>query len=256
MSWHERARVSSFAEPAAVGVDPAGARGRWPGLHGNDLDRGDHRSPARGHESRPLSYAQIEAIAWSVRRSLLPELSPTRAVPGIVIFESLNEVSVESRGGPTIPLNYGIGRLPGNFEAWTCYDATRGEIQIVLDESTHRALRRSNPRALFTLAHEIGHAVLHVDDLVRLSRMDHRITRASSRATPPHEIFRDTEFQANAFAAALLMPALGLVELEKRDPWFSADSVRDIYRVSISAAETRRDIYARRREELLRSVRS
>ena len=220
----------------------------------NALRGGDHRSSTRGHASRPLSYAHVEAIAWSARRRLLPELPATGAVPGITLFESLNEVAVERRQGPAIPLNYGIATLPGSFEAWTRYDAPRGEIQILLDESTHGGLRRSNPRALFTLAHEVGHAVLHVDDLVRLSQMDHDTTRTRNPTMSVHEIFRDTEFQANAFAAALLMPALGLAELEKRDPWFSPDLIRDTYRVSVSAAETRRDVYTKRREELLRSV--
>ena len=211
--------------------------------------------PVRGHESRPLSYAEIEAITWSVRRALLPRLSATRAVPGITLFECLNEVSVDRDEGSAIPLTYGVGRLPGNFEAWTRYDARRGEIQIVLDEATHRDLRWSNPRALFTLAHEIGHAVLHVDDLVRLSRMAHDETAISSVRIRAHEIFRDTEFHANTFAAAFLMPAEGLAELEKRDPWFSADLIRMTYRVSPSAAEIRRDVYARRKGELLRAVR-
>ncbi len=220
-----------------------------------DLERSRHRSPLRGYESRPLSYGQIEAIAWSVRSALLPKLSATGAVPGVTLFDSLDRVSVERRDGSAIPLNRGVGRLPAHFEAWTRHDAGRGETLIVLDEVTYGWLRSSNPRALFTLAHEIGHAVLHVDDLVRLSRMAQDIGRAATGAAPKHEIFRDTEFHANSFAAALLMPAVGLAELERHDTRLSTELIRDVFHVSRSAAEIRRDLYRERREELLRAVR-
>lgn len=219
-----------------------------------DLERSRHRSPLRGYESRPLSYGQIETIAWSVRSALLPKLSETGAVPGVTLFESLDRISVERRDGSTIPLNYGVGRLPGNFEAWTRHDAGRGEILIVLDEMTYGRLRGSNPRALFTLAHEIGHAVLHVDDLVRLSRMAHDISRPATGAALDHEIFRDTEFHANAFAAAFLMPAVGLAVLERRAQRLTTELIRDTFHVSPSAAEIRRDVYGERRDELLRAV--
>lgn len=49
-------------------------------------------------------------------------------------------------------------------------------------------------------------------------------------------------------------PAAGLAELEKRDPWFSADRIRDTYQVSFSAAEIRREVYQRRKAELLNAV--
>lgn len=74
----------------------------------------------------------------------------------------------------------------------------RGRDLLVGINSRHAATRQR-----FTLAHEIGHLVLHqgrpmtVDKDVRVNRRD----RTSSLATDAEEI------EANAFAAEILMPA-------------------------------------------------
>ncbi len=67
---------------------------------------------------------------------------------------------------------------------------------ITFPASVYQALYDGNPRARFTAAHEFGHFILHNNQpmhYARVSRADHRF---------------DPEWQANAFAAAFLMPSI------------------------------------------------
>ncbi len=65
---------------------------------------------------------------------------------------------------------------------------------IYIREDVYDAAVRHNHRARFTLAHETGHAVMHVGTLNRV---------LPRQAIPT---FRQPEWQANRFAGALLMP--------------------------------------------------
>ena len=60
----------------------------------------------------------------------------------------------------------------------------------------------------------------------------------------------DTEWQANGFAAAMLVPATGLVQLEQAGR-LDVRTVAGIYLVSLQAAELRLKVFADRRRELL-----
>lgn len=102
--------------------------------------------------------------------------------------------------------------------------------------STH-----ANTRQRFTIAHEIGHLVLHkgamfVDKTVRLNR-----DSTSSKAIDPREI------EANRFAAELLMPDTAItIEARKRlsrkasvSEAFLVDSLASVFEVSTHAMEIR-----------------
>lgn len=69
------------------------------------------------------------------------------------------------------------------------------EPRITLSASTYAALQTSDPRARMTVAHELGHLLMHTRQPVY---------HYSSRARDCHV---DPEWQATYFAAALLMPA-------------------------------------------------
>jgi IrrE N-terminal-like domain len=62
----------------------------------------------------------------------------------------------------------------------------------------------------FTVAHEIGHFVLHGARLAELDTFDGRINRDSQNSSDPFTYLEDRdrqmEAEANAFAAAVLMP--------------------------------------------------
>jgi Zn-dependent peptidase ImmA (M78 family) len=68
---------------------------------------------------------------------------------------------------------------------------------------------------------------------------------------PAHRIFEDTEWQANAFAAAFLMPGAGLVELEARGITLTPQELVRRFNVSFDAARIRLDVYRARRTELI-----
>jgi Zn-dependent peptidase ImmA (M78 family) len=98
------------------------------------------------------------------------------------------------------------------------------------------------PRQRFTIAHELGHRALHpgreiiLDVPVRVNFRD----KTSSMATDIEEI------EANAFAAALLMPEKMIRDRisrlpagKRREPDDTATALADIFKVSTSAINFR-----------------
>jgi Zn-dependent peptidase ImmA (M78 family) len=85
---------------------------------------------------------------------------------------------------------------------------------------------RGNGRDRFTLAHELGHLWLHGGGRY--------LQRAAPDAGPPtHRKFEDSEWQANQFAAELLMPIKLVVKCS------SAEDLAKRAGVSVQAAEIR-----------------
>ena len=95
---------------------------------------------------------------------------------------------------------------------------------IVMRDSDYiGCLEGTNPRALFTLAHELGHLVL-----------SHERT-FNREEIVGHKYYEDSEWQADTFAAELLMP-LSVIEQENlRTPW----ELKKRFGVSYEAAEIR-----------------
>lgn len=81
-------------------------------------------------------------------------------------------------------------RKMGGAEARTA----QYEPKIIISQSTYDALGRGEGRARMTIAHEIGHLLMHCQRLVTLNR------------SPRYDQRYDPEWQADVFAAALLMP--------------------------------------------------
>ena len=68
------------------------------------------------------------------------------------------------------------------------------EYKITISQSCYEAAREGSRRPQFTLAHELGHLLLHSQ-------------RPASMARGKVEAFRDPEWQADGFAGAFLAPA-------------------------------------------------
>lgn len=97
---------------------------------------------------------------------------------------------------------------------------------VFLSDSTYAAcLDRSNPRALFTLAHELGHLALGHELALNLE----------VGLREEHQIYEDSEWQANTFASELLMPE-DIIRLEEL---FFPESLCDRFGVSFEAARVR-----------------
>lgn len=109
-----------------------------------------------------------------------------------------------------------------------------GVDRIVLPETVYRGAWEHDGRSRFTAAHETGHWVLHSSCA---------LARASETEIKPYQ---NSEWQANLFAAELLMPLEHI---------FQGDTAQDLthrFRVSQQAAELRLNAIRRWRIQLKR----
>lgn len=194
------------------------------------------------------SYSSIENRASDVRKKISPHNSPTDALPGLEIFESLNKYRIKTHASKAIPLTYEVKPIP--IEALARYDEIHRLIVVTLSEQTYADLECEEPRARFSLCHEVGHAVLHVNELRALSQIPHSEAALMRGDISPYPLYYDTEWQADAFSAALLMPASGLFEIEQQGI-LSSSEIQRRYKVSSPAANIRLANYQKRKNELL-----
>lgn len=165
--------------------------------------------PLDGYRVRGRSIADIRGTAEVVRRSL-------GLAENWVDIEALLE---------SLP-NWGItcsvverGYLPPGVEA--CFDPD--SLTIYFDEGTYRGIRNNHPRARFTAVHELGHCLLAHKKL------------ANRGVGQPMQVFEDSEWQANQFAAEFLMPLSVIKTLRL----YSPAQVMNAFGVSFDAASTR-----------------
>lgn len=113
------------------------------------------------------------------------------------------------------------GALHSGVEA--CCFPEQGSIWFT--EDTYQNACRDNPRARFTVLHELGHLVLcHTRAFNREPTTEH-----------PHPVYEDSEWQANTFAAEFLMPADDIVNRNL----FTPEEILLQYHVSVEAAQNR-----------------
>lgn len=91
-------------------------------------------------------------------------------------------------------------------------------MKMYIRNDIYERLHQDDARARFTIAHEIGHFVLH--DEVALTR--------SSQSK--HEPFRDSEWQADCFAAELLAP------IEACKEYLKIEDIMNNFGISYSCA--------------------
>lgn len=206
----------------------------------------------RGYPAyRGRSYAKIEFEAQNHRTKLAPECGPAEALPGLKVFESLYKREAFARNC-RIPLDYAVNQLPSGVEGLTMHDENKRKIVVVLSTESYELLESEDYRARFSLFHEIGHAVLHTQELIDWARIPHQTAVALLRGTEPaHADYLDTEWQAHAFASALLMPAEGLALLEEAYGQLTIDVIQDCFGVSAQAAKFRLQVFLPRRASLL-----
>ena len=195
----------------------------------------------------PRSYRGLEQVAAYVRQQL--KLSTEEAIKPLQLFESLDDIRIERASGKAIPLWHGVIALEDS-EGYTRYDSERGLIEVLASEQTYEWLDQGHSRATFFVPHELGHCLLHTEQLIRLAQVPTRQLAALHRGTAKHRAFEDTEWQANAFACALLMPADGLVALEQECGELTAFYISERYGVSKEAASYRLDNFTKRRAQL------
>lgn len=187
------------------------------------------------------TYASIEQAAARVRNSL--RLSPDEPVKMSDVFEFLIddfEICLPNR---TIPMAIGVENL--TTEALTRWNPESEQMELLLSKEWYPKLLEGYSRASFTVAHELGHAVLHTQTLLDLGDLNLQSQAALHRGHKEHPIYRDTEWQANSFAAAFLMPFEGIRNLCAKVGTLSDWGVADHFGVSAEAALIRLDVIRR-----------
>jgi hypothetical protein len=178
----------------------------------------------------PVSMSTIEGLADAVLEELCPQalLSPM-PIPLL----SLVDYRLPEMGIHVAPVE--DGDLPG-AAAITDPESTDG-INIMVRSSVWLDFIRGGRRAHFaraTIAHEIGHAVLHVRTIRRRlatkETSKHMLARVDPRTIPP---YREPEWQAWALAGSFMAPRASLVQLGPRP---SVDLVASTYQISESFA--------------------
>ncbi len=208
------------------------------------------QGPSGVRADRGYSYQNLEHFAAYVHEQL--KFSPTAAINSLRLFEGVDVITVQDGTGQDIPLRGNVIEFEDS-EGFTKYDSDRRLIEILASAKTYDWLEQDYPRGGYFVAHELGHCLLHTGQLVRLAQMPVAEQAAFHRGGQlvAHETYRDTEWQANAFASALLMPARGLLALEQKHSGLYPTDIADHFRVSAQAASYRLDLYNNRKHQLL-----
>lgn len=171
-----------------------------------------------------MSLKQIEREAEEFLKLMEPEcLQQPRPTPVLSIFEDkLHLLGFKAVYGKNVKGLPGVTNVTKRF--------------VELTSSTHGKLEDDVPNARFTVAHEFGHVVLHAKVVGQEefpSREDVTYARRSDL-----KAYEDPEWQANAFAASVLMPEKTMRMLYDKDE-MTIENVMETYKVSYSAASRR-----------------
>lgn len=172
----------------------------------------------------PLSRKHIETIAVEVLRQFQPDCLKT---PTPVDLEFLLEFVLPANGyyPDIVDLGPSIEGLTDPKSRTVC-----------LSPDVYDDMGNGDGRARFTVAHEIGHVILHAHEIreTMVNRGKDGLARRSD--IKPYE---DPEWQANAFAGSLLMPESAVREIVSRNTRKAVSAVANILRVSRAAADIR-----------------
>jgi len=133
-------------------------------------------------------------------------------------------------------IDYGVSdRLPPGVEATTVPRGSRGRPEILFNEAVFVRLCDHHRRFRFTASHEIAHALIHISQIEAQFVHGNIPVLYRRQQLRPYE---DPEWQADQFAAALLMPTravMALVDTVGAD----ISEVADTFKVSHTAAGKR-----------------
>ena len=168
----------------------------------------------RGFQVPPLSTEKINRVAINCRKKLFGfnENEP------VDLWDLVERFLPEKLG-----INYDIREVEIMQDIEAAVNPDKGE--LLIREDVYLALTDptsyGHGRARFTLAHEIGHLILH--EGVTLNRQIKMKT---------HKVYEDSEWQADTFSAELLMPSHMCKGL-------SLQEIQDKFIVSYTAAKNK-----------------
>ena len=139
----------------------------------------------------PLSRADIELDASRIIARYCPNLlAKPGHFPVLTLFEALED---------DYRLDPGVDELSDGVEGMTYPDG-----QVLLSEETYRGADAGDGRPRFTVLHECYHGIKHREQIRGALTDTGELVVYRRQTVKP---FRDPEWQANAFASAVLMPA-------------------------------------------------
>lgn len=143
-------------------------------------------------------------------------------------------LNIERAIDVTLAGEYGIDVVLGPLPEGV-HGLTEPPNRLTLPEEVYLGLRDA-PRARFTGAHELVHAVMHLPHLTQpfVSRGGNKLYRRAEVPTP-----NDPEWQANRGAAALLMPAQIVLALIRDNPFDPITAIMERFLVSSQSATYR-----------------
>lgn len=194
---------------------------------------------------RGMSYDKLEAEAEWVIERLTPGRLLDCPLPGIDLFEDMTTKPGEPPfripigRDQSLGLGAAVTMIPDGQLARARFVQEEGSILLELSDLGYELLSKGHPRGLSTLYHELGHAFLHTAELIDLEYIEH--ARSSlARHGPSHQLFEDSEWQADSFAYAALAP-LRLLKLLKREDRLSPVELAEITGISLESAAYRID---------------
>lgn len=186
----------------------------------------------------PRSRAAIERLAEQFLAGFAPE---RLRIPGpVAVVQALDCV---------LPRQYGFavdvdGALPEGVAAVTDFEMRK----VVVSPEVYAGSERGEPAGRFTLMHEIGHVVTigaEMESRLRLRRLTglsaQPVARRGSLAA-----FEDPEWQADAFAAAALMPRRPFARAAREPGAGSREVLATLFGVTPDAVHARRRVLRRR----------
>jgi antitoxin HicB len=187
--------------------------------------------------TRPRSYRDVTACAEQLVSKLFPEaIGRGEMIP---INDVLTSDRLTAITGTRVRLITDNALVEDGMSEFC-----EGELVLRLREVVQHRAAEGDGRCRFTIAHEIAHLVLHRDELVENQGCAFRdIVTPTEKLPVGVPIFRSPEWQANAWAAAFLMPLPAvrnyLRELSHKAGEFTQEAFAANFQVSRQAAEIR-----------------
>jgi hypothetical protein len=179
---------------------------------------------------RGMSYREAELHALNKLKELYPQrLYVPGAVDVVETFELLQD---------KYEFSVSVAQLPPGIEGRTWPD---GRVEI--SEPTYCGALNGNARARFTVAHECMHAWFHAFQIQQVLESGQTLV-LNRRSNIP--TYCDPEWQANALAAAFLMPLTAIKVLHNSYGPPTVATIMETFEVSRPAAQTRLEIIAKK----------
>lgn len=201
----------------------------------------------RGYKAdEPSSYAKLSKRAAQLRTALAPGVGSLNKMPGVELFERLDEVPVTA-AGRKYEIEIGVnGRLASDELGRTAFNRDQQCFELELSEETYTRLSVEDwGRARFSLYHEIAHLELHANLILRMGYIPHDAPGLLRGSRSGHKVFWDTEWQADGLAGFLLCPTEGLAQLKVQGR-LNYLTISRVYGMSYEAAKIRAGLFRRR----------